>query len=241
MPFDPKDVRNVAVVLALGGIAGAAVIQSHHDEKRKSQAEKDDPDRTEWICGLVWDLLDDWEPPDFEREDEYTDDLAQFLREELRSERGDDGRRISVIKRTKTAFGVPDVLIDDRLVLELKVNPRETEKDPISRRLVGGSQSTSVTRSRRRARPSGMRLAERAAAFAAYFRRLRATDKQQTLAGCNDGRAWSFLAVGESSHRGDCMVRSPAEGAGHRHSGGPSYGSPKFAIQQATATTAVLT
>ena len=42
MPFDPKDVRNVAVVLALGGIAGAAVIQSHHDEKRKSQAEKDD-------------------------------------------------------------------------------------------------------------------------------------------------------------------------------------------------------
>jgi len=81
----------------------------------------------------VWDLLDDWEPPDFEREDEYTDDLAQFLREELCSERGDDGRRISVIKRIKTAFGIPDVLIDDRLVLELKVNPRETEKD----RLVG--------------------------------------------------------------------------------------------------------
>jgi hypothetical protein len=133
MPFDPKDVRNVAVALALGGIAGAAVIQSHHDEKRKSQAEKNDPDRAEWICGLVWDLLDDWEPPDFEREDEYTDDLAQFLREELRSERGDDGRRISVIKRTKTAFGIPDVLIDDRLVLELKVNPTETEKD----RLVG--------------------------------------------------------------------------------------------------------
>jgi hypothetical protein len=133
MPFDPKDVRNVAIALALGGIAGAAVIQSHHDEKRKSQAEKDDPDRAEWICGLVWDLLDGWEPPDFEREDEYTDDLAQFLREELRSERGDDGRRISVIKRTKTAFGIPDVLIDDRLVLELKVNPTETEKD----RLVG--------------------------------------------------------------------------------------------------------
>ncbi len=86
MPFDPKDVRNVAIALALGGIAGAAVILSHHDEKRKSQAEKDDPDRAEWICGLVWDLLDGWEPPDFEREDEYTDDLAQFLREELRSE-----------------------------------------------------------------------------------------------------------------------------------------------------------
>ncbi len=41
MPFDPECVRKVAVALALGGIAGAAVIQSHHDEKLKSQAEKD--------------------------------------------------------------------------------------------------------------------------------------------------------------------------------------------------------
>ena len=37
MPFDPKDVRNVAVVLALGGIAGATVIQSHHDENGKAK------------------------------------------------------------------------------------------------------------------------------------------------------------------------------------------------------------
>ena len=119
--------------LALGGIAGAAIIQSHHDEKRKSQAEKDDPEGVEWICGLVWDLLDDWEPPDYEREDDFTDDLFRFLRRELKHERGDDGRRITVVKRTKTIFGIPDILIDDRLVLELKVDPRETEKD----RLVG--------------------------------------------------------------------------------------------------------
>ena len=133
MPFDPKDVRNVAVALALGGMVGAAVIQSHHDEKRKSQAEKDDPDGVEWICDLVWDLLGDWEPPDYEREDEYTEDLARFLRQQLSGERGDDGGRISVIKRTKTLYGIPDIVIDDRLVLELKVDPRETEKD----RLVG--------------------------------------------------------------------------------------------------------
>jgi|HubBroStandDraft_4_1064222.scaffolds.fasta_scaffold136385_2 hypothetical protein len=133
MPSDPKDARNVAVALALGGIAGAAIIQGHQDEKRKSQAERDDPSGVEWICDLVWNLLDDWEPPDYEREDDYTDDLVQFLRHELRGERGDDGRRISVIKRTRTFCGIPDILVDDRLVLELKVDPRETEKD----RLVG--------------------------------------------------------------------------------------------------------
>jgi hypothetical protein len=133
MTFDPRDVRNVAVALTLGGLAGAAVIQSHHDEQRRCQAERDDPHGVEWICDLVWELLDDWGPPAYGREDEYTDDLAQFLREELRRERGDDGRRIPVIKRTQTLYGIPDILIDDRLVLELKVDPRETEKD----RLVG--------------------------------------------------------------------------------------------------------
>jgi len=133
MPSDRKDVRNVVVALALGGIAGAAIIQSHHDEKRKSQAEKDDPDGVEWICDLVWELLDDWEPPDFDREDDYTDDLVRYLKHELRGERGDDGRRISVIKRTKTFCGIPDILVDNRLILELKVAPSESEKD----RLVG--------------------------------------------------------------------------------------------------------
>ena len=88
MPIDPIDARKVAVAVALGGIAGAAVIQSHHDQKRKSQAEKDDPEGVEWICELVWGLLDDWELPDYEREDDYTDDLVQFLRDELSSERG---------------------------------------------------------------------------------------------------------------------------------------------------------
>ncbi|MFY9910735.1 MAG: hypothetical protein WCF22_21945 [Candidatus Sulfotelmatobacter sp.] len=133
MPIDPRDARKVAVAMALGGIAGAAIIQSHHDQKRKSQAEKDDPEGVAWICNLVWDLLDDWEPPDYEREDDYTDDLVQFLRDELSCERGEDGRRISVTKRTKTYCGIPDILVDDRLVLELKVDPKETEKD----RLIG--------------------------------------------------------------------------------------------------------
>lgn len=43
------------------------------------------------------------------------------------------GRRIKVAKRVRTEFGIPDVRIDDRLVLELKVGPHEGEKD----RLIG--------------------------------------------------------------------------------------------------------
>ena len=63
MEFDPEHVRKVEVALALGRIAAAAVIHSHHGEKRKSQGERDDPGAVEWICGLGWDLFDDWQRP----------------------------------------------------------------------------------------------------------------------------------------------------------------------------------
>jgi len=132
--FDPANVRKAVIALGLGGIAGAAIVQSHHEEERKSEAEKDDPAGCEWLCDLIWDLLDDWEPEDCEREDDYTDDLVEFLREGLKGIRAeDDDRRIKVGKRVRTDLGVPDVLIDDRLVLELKVGPHEGEKD----RLIG--------------------------------------------------------------------------------------------------------
>ena len=100
MAFDPADVRKVVIALGLGGIAGAAIVQSHQEEERKSQAEKDDPAGCRWICDLIWDLLDDWEPEESEREDDYTDDLVEFLRNGLRDVRvEDDHRRIKVKKR----------------------------------------------------------------------------------------------------------------------------------------------
>ena len=37
------------------------------------------------------------------------------------------------LKRVRTKFGIPDIVIDDRLVLELKLGPHEGEKD----RLIG--------------------------------------------------------------------------------------------------------
>ena len=37
--FDPKDTRNLVIALGLGAAAGAAIIQSHHDDASQSQAE----------------------------------------------------------------------------------------------------------------------------------------------------------------------------------------------------------
>src|SRR4029077_7611406 len=102
------------------------IIQSHHDESAKSHAEKDDEAGCEWLCDLIWDLLDDWESAPCETEDDYTDDLVDYLREALRDVRApDDYRRIKSEKRVRTAFGNPDIIIDDRLVLELKLGPHE--------------------------------------------------------------------------------------------------------------------
>jgi hypothetical protein len=134
LAFDPKDPRQLVIALGLSALGGAAIVQSHHEEAAKSQAEKEDPNGCEWLCNLIWDLLDDWEPEGFDAEDEYTDDLVDYLRANLDGiEAPDDGRRIKVAKRVRTDIGIPDVRIDDRLVLELKVGPHEGEKD----RLIG--------------------------------------------------------------------------------------------------------
>ena len=120
--------------MGLGALGGAAIVQSHRDEAAKSEAERDDPDGCEWLCDLISDLLDDWEPEECESEDDYTNDLVDYLRTNLKDVQApDDGRRIKVAKRVRTEVGIPDVRIDDRLVLELKVGPHEGEKD----RLIG--------------------------------------------------------------------------------------------------------
>jgi len=132
MAFDDDDIKKVFIA-GLGALAGAAILQSHHDEKRKSRAEKNDPDGTKWICELVWDLLDDWEPPDYECEDDYTDDLFRFLKREIGEELEEDDPDVTLEMRTGTLHGIPDILIHDRLVLELKLASKKTERD----RLVG--------------------------------------------------------------------------------------------------------
>ena len=50
----------------------------------------------------------------------------EYLGEKLREIRSpDDDRPITVEKRVRTDFGGPDIIIDDRPVLELKLEPHE--------------------------------------------------------------------------------------------------------------------
>lgn len=141
MPFDPRNPRHPTIALALSALSGAAIVQSHHDEAKKSSADKENPDGCEWLCETIGDLLDDWEPEDCDFEDDYTYDLVEYLRANLQGVEGPgDRRRIKIAKRTKTRFGIPYVCIDERLVLELKVGPLEGEKD----RLIGQCCTYSV-------------------------------------------------------------------------------------------------
>jgi hypothetical protein len=125
MAIDDDDVNKWGCAI-LGGLVGAAIIQGHHDERKKSQAEKDDPAGVEELCEIVGELLNDWEPPFYETEDEYTDDLHDYLDGEL-------DPNYSLVKRRTTIRGIPDVLINKQLVLELKVDPVKSERD----RLIG--------------------------------------------------------------------------------------------------------
>src|SRR5713226_6715263 len=104
MPFDDDDVKKIFIA-GLSALAGAAILQSHHDEKHKSSAERNDPEGTKWICEMVWDLLDDWEPGEFDCEDEYTEDLFEFLKEAIEEELEEDDPRVTIEMRTGTLHG----------------------------------------------------------------------------------------------------------------------------------------
>jgi len=132
MPLDQEDLKRLGCALA-GGLVGAALLEHHHDEGKKSQAEKSDPEGVEWLCDLTGNLLDDWEPRYYSTEDEYTEALYRYLNRELPDALDEDDPDVTVEMRTSTLYGIPDILFNDSLVLELKVNPEKGERD----RLIG--------------------------------------------------------------------------------------------------------
>jgi hypothetical protein len=132
MPLNQEDLTKLGCALA-GGLVGAALLEHHHDEAKKSQAERDNPESVEWLCNLIGDLLDDWEPRYYNTEDEYTAALYRYLNHELSDALEEHDPDVTVEMRTSTLYGIPDILINDSLVLELKVSPEKGERD----RLVG--------------------------------------------------------------------------------------------------------
>lgn len=127
MPVQDENLKRLACVVG-GSALGALLLQNHYDEAKKSQAEKDDPQGVESICTVVGDLLEDWKPRGYDTEDEYTEDLYRYLTRLLRDKLDDSGD-VDVALWPSTREGKPDILINDSLVLELKVNPNKAERD----------------------------------------------------------------------------------------------------------------
>jgi hypothetical protein len=104
--------------------AGVAYSNNSHNQSKVSRAEKDDPDFVEEVYEVVSETLDQWSPIDCETEDDFTNDLFEYLADNIDYE---------IEMYPSTRFGKPDILIGGALVLELKVNPNKSERD----RLIG--------------------------------------------------------------------------------------------------------
>ena len=139
MGTDEESLKRLACVVG-GGALGALLLKSHYDDSRKSRAEKHDPEGVEWICNLIGDILDDWAPRDYASEDEYTEALFRHLTRRLEDELEDDDPDVELALWPSTAHGVPDILIDDQLVLELKINPNKAERDRLTGQCSGYSR-----------------------------------------------------------------------------------------------------
>jgi hypothetical protein len=132
---DKKDRPKHLAILGIGAALGAFLLNAHNEESKKSAAERDDPDGVRDICIEVGDFLDDWAPRGYNTDDEYTDDLAEYLHDCLSEgaeddsdedddedgdededdeddEGEDDDEEERVLCRPTTAHGIPDILID---------------------------------------------------------------------------------------------------------------------------------
>ncbi len=102
-----------------GAMFGVWYARKQMDDSKKSRAELDDPEQSEEVYEEIGEILNDWEPDEScETEDDYTEDLAEFLREETEWD-------IEVYPSTPE--GKPDILIGDLLALELKISPSRNE------------------------------------------------------------------------------------------------------------------
>jgi hypothetical protein len=97
-------------------------VGEHRTEEAKlSRAKWEDREEVEGVCEEVSETLDRWEPSDdCENEDDFQDDLADYL---------DANTECEIEVTPGTSEGKPDILIDDLLALELKFDPSKAEMD----------------------------------------------------------------------------------------------------------------
>ena len=119
---------------AAGGVlVGAWWVKNRHDEARKSRAERDDPEGVENVCNAIGPILDDWSPEGFDSEDEYVEDLFEYLVDRI-----DDDFDLEMSPDTRE--GTPDILIADLLALEVKRDLSKAERDRLAGRPAGYSR-----------------------------------------------------------------------------------------------------
>jgi len=114
-----------------GAMIGAWWIKNEVAEWKKSRAEKDHPEDVEEVCKEIAELLDDWTPTDCKSENDYTIDLFNYLA---------DNCDYEIEMYPNTSEGRPDILIENLLVLELKVNPNKAERDRLVTQCMGYSR-----------------------------------------------------------------------------------------------------
>lgn len=111
----------------IAGIAGAFLgawwTNEKFSRKTKSRAELEDPEFLEEVRSKITNLLDDFEG-DIESEDQFRDALASFLESKAEFE---------IEVAPDTPHGKPDILVEDALALEIKLDPSKAEFD----RLIG--------------------------------------------------------------------------------------------------------
>lgn len=128
----PKELDSSHLILAIGGaMAGAWWIKNEIAEGKKSRAEKDYPEEVAEICEEIGELLDDWTPINCKSENDYTQDLFDYLEANCDWE-------IEIYPNTSE--GIPDILIENLLALELKVNPNKAERDRLITQCLGYSR-----------------------------------------------------------------------------------------------------
>jgi hypothetical protein len=109
-----------------GELVGAWWVKNQQDETKKSVTESEDLELVEEACEYVGPILDEWKPEKCSSEDEYVEDLFEYLANEA-------GDSIGLEMFPDTRVGKPALVIDDALVVELTLNPSESER----KRLIG--------------------------------------------------------------------------------------------------------